>query len=111
MSHLLIIFGEKYSLCLTRAEYITIVSIMVCMTLCDFVTGVLFGIALACKICILVWNGSSDYLPDLPQVSSSLCKIHAIAAYAQCIPAIRQFRLSGDRVYTEHTSKRWAGRR
>ena len=38
---------------------------MVCMTLCDFVTGVLFGIALACKIYILVWNCQRDHLPDL----------------------------------------------
>lgn len=34
---------------MARTEYITILSIMVCMTIYDFVIGVLFGIALACK--------------------------------------------------------------
>jgi SulP family sulfate permease len=32
----------------SKTEYITILSIMVCMTIFDFVIGVLFGIALAC---------------------------------------------------------------
>lgn len=32
-----------------RSEYVTIVAIMICMSLWDFVTGVLFGIVLACK--------------------------------------------------------------
>lgn len=33
----------------SRSEYITIVSIMVCMTVWDFVIGVLFGIIVCCK--------------------------------------------------------------
>jgi len=33
----------------SRSEYITIVSIMVCMTVWDFVAGVLFGIVVSCK--------------------------------------------------------------
>ena len=49
-----------YSLYLTRTEYITIISIMVCMTIFDFVTGVLFGITLACKIPILVWTAVAN---------------------------------------------------
>lgn len=32
-----------------RSEYITIVSIMVCMTVWDFVIGVLFGIVVSCE--------------------------------------------------------------
>ena len=31
------------------SEYLTIVSIVVCMTLWDFVVGVLFGIVICCK--------------------------------------------------------------
>lgn len=34
---------------ISRSEYITIVSIMVCMTVWDFVIGVLFGIIISCK--------------------------------------------------------------
>ena len=33
------------------SEYLTIISIMVCMTLWDFVIGVLFGIVVCCKSC------------------------------------------------------------
>ena len=33
----------------SRTEYITIVSIMICMTLWDFVVGVLFGIVVSCE--------------------------------------------------------------
>ena len=33
---------------LHRNEYITIISIMVCMTVWDFVIGVLFGIIMSC---------------------------------------------------------------
>ena len=33
-----------------RSEYITIISIMVCMTLWDFVIGVLFGIVVCCEL-------------------------------------------------------------
>ena len=32
----------------SRSEYLTIISIMVCMTLWDFVIGVLFGIVICC---------------------------------------------------------------
>ncbi len=31
------------------SEYLTIISIMVCMTLWDFVIGVLFGIVICCE--------------------------------------------------------------
>ena len=34
---------------ISKSEYLTIVSIMVCMTLWDFVIGVLFGIVVCCK--------------------------------------------------------------
>lgn len=33
----------------SRTEYLTIVSIMVCMSLWDFVIGVLFGIVVCCE--------------------------------------------------------------
>ena len=36
-----------------RTEYITIVSIMVCMTVWDFVIGVLFGIIASCTLVML----------------------------------------------------------
>ena len=32
-----------------RSEYITIFSIMVCMTVWDFVIGVIFGIVMSCE--------------------------------------------------------------
>lgn len=32
-----------------RSEYITIASIMICMTIWDFVIGVLFGIVVSCE--------------------------------------------------------------
>ena len=35
----------------SRPEYVTIASIMVCMTLWDFVAGVLFGIVICCECC------------------------------------------------------------
>jgi len=34
-----------------RMEYITIISIMVTMTVWDFVIGILFGIVVSCKCC------------------------------------------------------------
>ena len=33
----------------STSEYVTIASIMICMTVWDFVTGVLFGIVVSCK--------------------------------------------------------------
>ena len=33
----------------SKSEYLTIASIMVCMTLWDFVIGVLFGIVVCCE--------------------------------------------------------------
>jgi SulP family sulfate permease len=33
----------------SKTEYITIVSIIVCMTVWDFVIGVLFGIVVSCE--------------------------------------------------------------
>ncbi len=33
----------------SRSEYITIASIMICMTVWDFVIGVIFGIVISCK--------------------------------------------------------------
>lgn len=41
-----VIFIERVIL---RSEYITIVSIMICMTIWDFVIGVLFGIVVSCE--------------------------------------------------------------
>jgi sulfate permease, SulP family len=35
----------------SKTEYVTILSIIVCMTIFDFVIGVLFGIVLACECC------------------------------------------------------------
>ena len=47
---LLEISGVTTSLILPSSlEYITIASIMVCMTVWDFVIGVLFGIIMSCK--------------------------------------------------------------
>ena len=37
-----------------RSEYVTIASIMVCMTIWDFVIGVLFGIVVSCEYCPFV---------------------------------------------------------
>ena len=99
----------RYSLCLSRTEYITIISIMVCMTIFDFVIGVLFGIALACKSLNRYERLLKNIYP-LPQASSSSCKIRAILVYAQCIPAIQQFRLYGDQAHTGHTSRKWVGK-
>lgn len=38
---------------LHRSEYVTILSIMICMTIWDFVIGVLFGIVVSCKFLAL----------------------------------------------------------
>ena len=39
-----------------RSEYITIFSIMVCMTVWDFVIGVIFGIVMSCKFMFAVFR-------------------------------------------------------
>jgi SulP family sulfate permease len=41
-----------------RAEYVTIMSIMVCMTVWDFVTGVIFGIIVSCEFFVNVCRRS-----------------------------------------------------
>jgi SulP family sulfate permease len=40
-----------------RSEYITIISIMICMTAWDFVIGVLFGIVVSCQHCPRIPKG------------------------------------------------------
>ena len=39
-----------------RSEYITILSIMICMTAWDFVIKVLFGIVVICELCFLSYE-------------------------------------------------------
>ena len=95
----------RYLLCLSRTEYITIISIMVCMTIFDFVIGVLFGIALACKSFEPIWAAAVNTYPLL-QASSSSCKIRVILVYVRCIPAIQPFRLFEGQAHTEHTSRK-----
>ncbi len=40
---------DAYQNVFPRSEYITIASIMICMTVWDFVIGVLFGIVVSCQ--------------------------------------------------------------
>jgi SulP family sulfate permease len=43
----------------SKSEYVTILSIIICMTVFDFVIGVLFGIVLACEYLLFV-----EYFPN-----------------------------------------------
>jgi SulP family sulfate permease len=63
----------------SKPEYITIASIMVAMTVWDFVIGVLFGIVVSCKHHL---NSSLlGYNLNTAQVFSSSCKTHSGAAF------------------------------
>ncbi|KAF9483648.1 sulfate anion transporter [Pholiota conissans] len=73
----------------TRFEYITIVSIMVCMTVWDFVVGVLFGIIVCCFFFVVQ--------------NSQLRSIRAIYTGDLAISAVR--RPSLQRAYIREVSK------
>ena len=52
-----------------RSEYVTIASIMICMTIWDFVIGVLFGIVMSCKFLYTILSSNIHKIAS--QASSS----------------------------------------
>ena len=66
-----------------RSEYLTIVSIMVCMTLWDFVVGVLFGIIVCCA-----------YL--LPEIESCMAEFCPMNRFLLCRTELATSQYSSD---------------
>ena len=82
-----------------RSEYITIVSIMICMTAWDFVIGVLFGIVVSCEHCPLIQKEARMLIRVLIlKASSSWFKTLNCEVYVLYILAIRPCQLYADRV-------------
>ena len=83
-----------------RTEYITIVSIMICMTAWDFVIGVLFGIVVSCEHCPRILKEVRLLIGVLIifKASSSWFKTLNCEAYVLYIRAIRLCQLYADRV-------------
>jgi len=78
-------------LLLNRSEYITIISIMVAMTVWDFVIGVLFGIIVCCTYGFLAQY--SWIFMSYPQVSFSSFRIPNYGVFEPCTRAISRSRL------------------
>ena len=95
-----------------RSEYITIVSIMICMTAWDFVIGVLFGIVVSCKHCSRIQKEDGILMGVLIlKVSSSWFKTLNCEVYVPYIRAMRPCQLYADqvcngRIYGKSPSKR-----
>ena len=84
-----------------KVEYLTIVSIMITMTVWDFVFGVLFGIIASCK---LIWKPDGiQSLSHPPQVSSLWSKILSKVASVHSTPARLPCQPSGDPALIEPT--------
>ena len=83
-----------------RSEYITIVSIMICMTAWDFVIGVLFGIVVSCEHCLRILKEARLLIGVLIifKASSSWFKTLNCEAYVLYIRAIRLCQLYADQV-------------
>jgi len=79
---LLYIFSDNIS-----TEYVTILSIMVVMTVWDFVTGILFGIVVSCESLVFVPQvfGQIDV-----QASFLLYKTRREGTYVLCILVIQR---------------------
>ena len=68
----------------STSEYITITSIMICMTVWDFVTGVLFGIVVSCQsrrplcFCIIahIFPGIFFFHNRFDGKSGEICRIN-----------------------------------
>ena len=91
-----------------RLEYLTIVSIMIAMTVWDFVFGVLFGIVASCES---TWEpDGAPTLSDLPQASSSWSRIPSRIASARFILAGLLCQLFGDLALTGRTYGRYQNR-
>ena len=84
---------------LYRSEYVTIVSIMVCMTAWDFVIGVLFGIVVSCKHCPRIPREARMLIGFLIlKASFSWFKTLNCEVYVLYIRAIRPCQLYADQV-------------
>jgi len=84
-----------------RLEYLTIVSIMIAMTVWDFVFGVLLGIVASCEF---TWKpDGTPTSSDPPQASSSWFRIRSRIASAHFILAGPLCQLSGDPALTGRT--------
>ncbi|TDL16311.1 sulfate anion transporter [Rickenella mellea] len=71
----------------SRSEYITIASIMVCMTLWDFVIGVLFGIVVSCFF-FVVQNSQSRSIRALYTGESAISAVRRPSAHREYIRAV-----------------------
>ena len=97
-------------LCFDRSEYITIVSIMICMMAWDFVIGVLFGIVVSCEHCL--WNSERGWNANMSLnfhgfffmiQNSQMWSIHAIHTGDTTMSAIH--RPSLQQAYIQEVSK------
>ena len=92
-------FCINTSLYFNRSEYITIVSIMICMTAWDFVIGVLFGIVVSCEHCLRILKEARILIGVLIlKASSSWFKTLNCEVYVLYIRAIRPCQLYADQV-------------
>lgn len=89
---------------LSRTEYITIISIMVCMTVWDFVVGVLFGIIVSCKCQTAMHLFIAVLMKTTRQVSSSSFRILNGEASVHYILANLLCRQCGDLASSGHIS-------
>ncbi|KAG8875939.1 hypothetical protein FRB97_004616 [Tulasnella sp. 331] len=71
----------------SRSEYVTILAIMVCMSLWDFVTGVLFGIVLACFF-FVIQSSRERSIRALYSGSSSSSAVRRPSAHREYLRAV-----------------------
>jgi len=96
----------------SKPEYITIASIMVAMTVWDFVIGVLFGIIVSCKeLGMFLGLDSCTHRFYTAQAFSLSYKTHSGVAFALCTQEKRHCRQCADPVPIVRTSGRFRGRR
>lgn len=97
------------------SEYITIVSIMITMTVWDFVIGVLFGIIVCCTLYRLLLLLRGEYNSHPPkknsfQVSFSSCRTRSYGAYEPSTLAITRCRPCGGRACSVRILGRFQGK-
>ncbi|KAG9028683.1 hypothetical protein FRB95_006157 [Tulasnella sp. JGI-2019a] len=71
----------------SRSEYGTIIAIMICMSLWDFVTGVLFGIVLACFF-FVIQSSKEQSIRALYSGSSSTSAVRRPSAHREYLRAV-----------------------
>jgi hypothetical protein len=95
---------------LARMEYITIISIMVTMTVWDFVIGVLFGIVVSCESKPLPFTARNSPVHGMFQVSFLSFKTPSGAAFAHATRETPRFPPSAVQQITAHTSTKCPNR-